>query len=309
MRGAAGGSTGPPPGGDQRRWSGQVVEGDAAAALVGRAIARFPAEIAYVRVEVGRDPGHVVAPGTVPSEDDWLSCGGLLGDPDWLAAVIEHTGRSLGAGERVVAASLFAQNYAYRVLMAAVACMTTSGVVPDCRAEAMAVTLARGRPYAVRFDAPTVLVPWDAAGGGEEEPVDVRARFAGTDLALDYLLERAVGAHLALLVDATRARFRIGERLLWGNIAASAAVAFRTMDGCLGPWVQPVGERFFERAPGELQGLGSFLALEQDGRRGWFWERTNCCLHDRLPGKIRCGDCSRTPTAERRLAYLRSLST
>jgi ferric iron reductase protein FhuF len=308
VRGAADGSTGRLPGGDPPPRNGQVVEGDAAAALVGRAIARFPPEIAYVRVEVGPDPSHVVAPGTVPSEDGWLPCGGLLGDPDWLATVIEHTGRSLGAGERVVAASLFAQNYAYRVLMAAVACMTTSGVVPDCRAEAMAITVARGRPYVVGYDAPTVLVGCGAVGGGEGEPVEVRRRFAGTDLALDYLLHGAIDAHLALLVDTTRARFRIGERLLWGNIAASAAVAFRTMDGCLGPWMRPVGERFFERAPGEMQALGSFLALEQDGRRGWFWERTNCCLYDRLPGKIRCADCSRTPPAERRVAYLRSLS-
>ena len=37
--------------------------------------------------------------------------------------------------------------------------------------------------------------------------------------------------------------------------------------------------------------------------RGWFWERTNCCLFDRLPGAVRCADCSRTPPAARRAAY------
>ncbi|HVA99752.1 MAG TPA: (2Fe-2S)-binding protein, partial [Acidimicrobiales bacterium] len=109
------------------------------------------------------------------------------------------------------------------------------------------------------------------------------------------------------LIDATRTHIRVGKRLLLGNVAASSAVAFRTMEGCLGPWVQELGETFFRSCPTELRGLGSFLSLEHGDRRGWYWERTNCCLYDRLPGKARCADCSRTPSEDRRRAYWDSL--
>jgi ferric iron reductase protein FhuF len=127
--------------------------------------------------------------------------------------------------------------------------------------------------------------------------------------ALRWVVDTAIGAHLGPLVDAVRTGLGIpvGRRLLWGNIAASAATAFRTMEGCLGPSVEPLGRRFFDLAPPELQGLGSFYLVEKGGRRGWFWERTNCCLIDRLPAGIRCADCSLTPTEQRRQAYRDSL--
>jgi ferric iron reductase protein FhuF len=124
---------------------------------------------------------------------------------------------------------------------------------------------------------------------------------------LRLILATTVEAHLRALVASVRSEIRVGERLIWGNIAASASTAFRTMEGCLGRWVMPLGERFFELAPADLAGLGSFFLVERNGRHGWFWERTNCCLFDRLPGKIRCSDCSMTPRDERRAAYAASL--
>lgn len=282
----------------------EVVVGEAAAGLVGRALGCFPEEISYVRAEVGRARVRLADPASALADGDWLSCGSLIGDPARLAAVIEACGHRLGTGDPMVAASLFVQGYAYRVLMVAIACTTVSGVVPDSAAGSMAITVARGRPQVVAYLVPRALVVQGLLQRGGERR---RQPSAAIDHAVDFLLAQAVGAHLAPLIDATRSGFRVGARLLWGNVAASAAVAFRTMDGCLGPWVQPVGERFFERAPGELKGQGGFLALEHGGRRGWYWERTNCCLYDRLPGNIRCADCSRTPEAERRAAYLASL--
>ena len=117
-----------------------------------------------------------------------------------------------------------------------------------------------------------------------------------------------VELHLRPLIALTRKQVRIGERLLWGNVAASASTAFRTMEGCQGPWVAPLGERFFELAPPELQGLGSFLSIESNGKRGWYWERTNCCLFYQIDGHAKCADCSLTPADDRRAAYEASLS-
>jgi hypothetical protein len=79
------------------------------------------------------------------------------------------------------------------------------------------------------------------------------------------------------------------------------------MEGCLGPSVERLAPPFFALAPPELQGLGSFRTVEHAGRRAWFWERTSCCLFDRLPGGIRCADCSRTAPGRRAEAYRASL--
>jgi hypothetical protein len=91
-------------------------------------------------------------------------------------------------------------------------------------------------------------------------------------------------------------------------VAASAATAFRPIQGCLGPLVAPLAHSFFALVPPPMRGLGSFLVVESGSRRGWFWERTSCCLVDRLPGALRCADCSLTPAADRRRAYWESLS-
>lgn len=280
---------------------GTVVDGEEAARQIAGAISRFPEAISYVRAEVLPTSTSISAE-VVPSEGAWLSCHELVGNREWLLAVIRATGRELGTDDDVVAASLFVQNYAYRVLMVPVACMVLAGVIPDARAEAMAITLARGRPHVVGYVAPSALFI--------EVPGDVRQRLEDPAIlreAFDYLYERAIEAHLRRLIEVAHRCVRVGARLLWGNVAASAAVAFRTMDGCVGPWVQQIGERFFDSGPDVLSGLGSFFTLECGERRGWYWERTNCCLYDRLPGKVRCADCSRTPIDERRAAYRRSL--
>ncbi len=157
----------------------------------------------------------------------------------------------------------------------------------------------------VAYTKPEVLVI-----GSPDDAVQTRL-VTGSQLEsfFDFVRERAIEEHLALLISATRSTVRVGELLLWCNVAASMAVAFRTMEGCLGDWVQGAVTFFIEHAPAPLQGLGSFLTLENGEHRGWFWERTNCCLYDRLPGNVRCADCSRTPSDARRAAYSASLES
>ena len=259
------------------------------------------ARLAYLRWTL--EPPGVVAPGSEPCDGDWLACDELVTTPDWLKRVVLATGRQLGTGSPAVASSLFVLGYAYRVLIFAVAGLTVGGVVPPSDAPSMAVGLARGRPSLVGYRRGGVVdleLRPDVLSHALSEP-------ALREAALEVLFEHAIAGHLRLLVEAMTAQVRVGRRLLWGNVAASAAVAFRTMEGLLGPWVRPLGEAFFAQAPAELQGQGSFLLIEADRRHGWFWERTNCCLNDCLPQKIRCGDCSKTPVEERRAAYRKSL--
>jgi ferric iron reductase protein FhuF len=222
----------------------------------------------------------------------------LIDDPDWLGEVIRSTGPAIGTVDPVVAASLFVQGYSYRVLALTVACFVTSGVVPDTSADRMAIALSGPWPSRVAFPAPTVLIT-DVADPEADADVD------RTTPALRFMHDTAVDQHLRPLIDAVRSGLgtRIGERMLWGNVAASAATAFRTMEGTSGEAVEPMGERFFELAPPSLQGQGSFVVVESRDRRGWFWERTNCCLIEKLPEGIRCADCSLTPPAQRLLDY------
>jgi iron complex transport system ATP-binding protein len=285
------------------------MEGEPAAEALALALARVVELVPYLGARIN-PPEMVSAPASppdrpLPDDDRWLPSQELIDDPDWLGRIIRATGIGIGTDDPVVAASVFVQGYSYRVLTLAVACLTASGVVPDSSAPRMALGLARHWPSRVAYCAPRVMVVdgTDAIG----LPADSDAI---TD-ALRFVVETAIDSHLDPLIESVRTGIGVplGRRLLWGNVAASAATAFRTMEGSLGSSVEALGHRFFALAPPPLQGLGSFFVAESGPRRGWFWERTNCCLIDRLPGGVRCADCSLTPTEERRQAYRDSLST
>jgi hypothetical protein len=161
----------------------------------------------------------------------------------------------------------------------------------------MAMALSGGRPALVAYRVPRVVVDggWRPGNGGRAKKV------------LEAFTADAVEGHMRPLVLATLSCTRVGKRLLWGNVAASAAVAFRTLEGLLGSELKPLGERFFQLAPPELHGLGNFATVEHTGRSAWYWERRSCCLYDRLPGKVRCTDCPKISPEERRAAYRAAL--
>jgi hypothetical protein len=290
----------------------EMVVGEEAVEELAGALEHVSRLVPYLSAQINPDlPGdRAPAPGSdrpVPADREWMTSQSLIDDPRWLGAVIRSTGPGMATDDPVVAASVFVQGYSYRVLTLAVACLTASGVVPDTSAAGMAIGLNGSWPSLVAFLDPPVLVldPWSETDGAASLRHDPEA----VTVAIRFILDRAIDQHLRPLVESVRTGLGvpIGERLLWGNVASSAATAFRTMEGCLGPWVESLGERFFALAPPHLQGLGSFWVIDDAGRHGWFWERTSCCLIDRLPGTVRCADCSRTPTAQRRQAYRDSL--
>ncbi len=274
--------------------------------LLRHALAEVTAAVPYLTATVG--PVETVrsmddtASGT--SSEGWLSCSDLVNDSELLIDVIRASGRTLGTDDPVVAASILVQGYAYRLLAISVACLCTTGVVPICEPSDVSVGLSNGYVARVAFVAPRLFVV-DRGEVSSREPLGDSGT---TDKVLHVVIESVIKRHLRPLIAKARSELRIGGRLLWGNVAASASTAFSTMEGCLGPWVIPLGERFFELAPQDLANLGSSVTIEASGRRGRFWERTNCCLHDRLAGGVRCADCSRTPRGERRAAYAASLA-
>jgi ferric iron reductase protein FhuF len=275
-----------------------MLDGEAAASRLVLATSKVREAIPYLRAEVG--PRPTLASGSTPVEEAWLASSDLVNDPAWLASVVTSTAPRLGTSSQTVATSLFVQNYAYRVITLAVASATVDGVVPDSHHERLAVSIKAGRPSSIAYLDPRVMVMGDSPEIALSDPV------TGSRV-ISELVEGAITGHLTALVTSAHESVRIGERLLWGNVAASCATAFRTMEGLLGPWVQGVGTRFMASVPATMNDLGSFWLVEEGDSHGWFWERTNCCLYDRLAG-VRCADCSKTPAQDRRAAYRRSLN-
>jgi iron complex transport system ATP-binding protein len=212
-----------------------------------------------------------------PADEDWIGCGSLIADPAHLSQLVTATGDGRGAHDEQVAASLFVQGYAFRVAGVALAAYALGLPVPTTRPDATAIRIARHRPSA--------LAVLDATLGPPDAP-------AVADAILD--------GHLAPLVAAVRGVARVGERLLWGNVATSCAVAFRAVEGeTHDPAVRQRAEAWFAAAGPRLDGLGGFTTLVHAGRDGWYWDRTNCCLWYRTADGRLCDDCSLEPEAER----------
>lgn len=223
-----------------------------------------------------------------PTEDGWVRCADLITDPDRLAVAIADTAAGRGTTDPQVAASLFVQDYSFRLPSIAVAAYALNLPVPSVAPTTTAIRMKCDRPAEV-----AILDPACVAGDAESLTVAV------------------LDDHLAPFIGAVRATTRIGERLLWGNVAASLARIFRAVQSSTGPLGDPaVRERAveFERAASErLGGLGSYCTIEAPGALGWWWTRTNCCLWYQTEGGWRCDDCSLhqpSELAEKRRAEL-----
>ena len=206
-----------------------------------------------------------------PPEDGWISCAELIADPDRLRAEIDSTAAGRGSDDPQVAASLFTQAYGFRVPSIAVAAFALGLPTPSTDPAYLSIRLGRHRPAEVAI-------------------VDQTCRV----VSISDFVEALFDQHLAPFIAAVRTKTRVGERLLWGNVAASLATIFRALD------VAPMGDAVvrakaieFERAASPwLAGLGSYSTIETPGAVGWFWTRTNCCLWYQTTSGFSCDDCS-----------------
>ena len=207
-----------------------------------------------------------------PATDGWIQSGDLVRGGPLLAGLIATTGEGRATTDPQVGASLFVQGYAFRIAGVALAAYALGYDTPSTAASVTAIQIARHRPAAIAYLDP---VP---------QPSDpVRCT------------EELLGGHLAEFVRAVRGEVTVGERLLWGNIAASCAVAFRAVEGASAddaPRIRERAETWFAAAQPWLRGLGEFVTVDAGARQGWFWARTNCCLWYQTAGASMCDDCS-----------------
>ncbi|WP_017591736.1 (2Fe-2S)-binding protein [Nocardiopsis potens] len=202
----------------------------------------------------------------------------LWRDPDYLDAQVaavrarlaERAGTAPHRVEARVAASLFFQGAAARLLSPAAASVLCHGVLAD--------------PGSLgwRTDAFGALAP---ARTGD------RAHAAGPGGAAAALHRHVLTAVLAPLAGAVRARTPVASRLLWGDAASALAGALqalaRARPGTAGA-ASRTGAELLAAPP--LAGLGG--PAEPGTGVAESFVRTTCCLYYRLPGAGKCGDCA-----------------
>lgn len=214
---------------------------------------------------------------TTTDGDDWYSCEQLVTDPAVLTDVITRAMPGLGTTDPAVAASLFTQAYAFRVAGVALAAYALGLPVPDVAPASTAVRVDKPRPSQVAHLAPDAQT-----------------------LTASELSARLVSDHLERFVAAVHTSYQVGERLLYGNVASSCAAAFRAVEGATTEHRDVVRARAesFVSVTASFEGLGAFSTVHADGREGWYWNRTSCCLWFRTPAEQYCDNCSLIPAEE-----------
>jgi len=239
------------------------------------ALDRVTGTVDYLRVSVG-----------VGADGDWLGCAPLTYDPDALGALARSTAAGRGTDRDDVAMSLLVQGYAFRIASLAIGAWLLDGVVLDVTPARTSIAIGRHRPNAVRFD---------------------EVRLVAADDPLAGLHAQLVDGHLAPLVDTAHRACRVGEALLWSNVAASCASSFGAFMAPLPERQREVRDRaaaFFGSARAELGGSGQLVPVGTQ----WAWERRACCLWYKASGGSRCADCSLWTDAERQERYAAAIA-
>ena len=144
-----------------------------------------------------------------------------------------------------------------------------------------AAVLTADQVLGTGIDAPFAAVRWRATDRGVR--LGLTPLVTGRPVAWPAAVGRLVDGAFTPWVACVRRHVRIGERLLWGNAAASLLTL-----------AQQLG---VDRAAA-LDAL-PMTGLAELGPTSY--RRTTCCLIDRAPGYGRCGECSLdAPTRVRR---------
>ena len=216
-----------------------------------------------------------------PPPADWIRCEPLVADPHELADLVRGTREGRGTDRDDVAMSLFVQGYAFRIASLSIGAWVMGDTVIDVAPAGVSVALGRHRPNAVALD---------------------EARIVTGASTLATLHDSLIDGHLALLVANAHAACRVGEPLLWGNVAASCAASFGAFAMALGERGTDIRDRaqaFFDAARPEVSSAGHIVRI---GDR-WVWERKSCCLWYLTESAFKCEDCSLWNDDQRRARY------
>lgn len=182
-----------------------------------------------------------------------------------LDELLDSAAERLGGCEYRVAASLFYQGYAARLLSPQLGCLITSGHLPAAPADQL------------RYRAPAteliqLALPASPGWRGPIEPL------------LDQLLAQSFTAHLLPLAAAIQDRTHLPAAILQDNAASALINGLRLLAPRLeeGDW-RPIATRAL--ANQNLRGSGHLRIAEPA------FVRRSCCLYYRTPAGGLCGDC------------------
>lgn len=185
----------------------------------------------------------------------------LVEDRIALGRLVESVAGRLGTTDPVIAASILQQGWAARVTSILTGSWALGLSAPD-----LAAANLRCRPG---------VAPGQLVLVGDAE------------LDRETSWRRAADDHLALLHRTLRTLCPIGDRLLWGNVAAAWAGSL-TVLAAQGRLDVREDDRRMWPIPDDLSELGHWYPARPTPR----FRRSTCCLYERLPGAGRCGDCS-----------------
>lgn len=167
--------------------------------------------------------------------------------------------------EARVAASLFFQGYAARLLSPQLACIALYGCLPRMPADQL-----RWR----QPDDEMIQLGLTACGGWE----------GSTDALIAQLVRESFQEHLQPLARAVRSRVRIAEQILTGNAASALINGLLLLREHFGPgWKDLAACALAQpclRGSGSLPGTGPVFV------------RRSCCLIYRVPPHEKCADCA-----------------
>jgi len=213
----------------------------------------------------------------------------LDGGQGHLDALLASVRAALGGCEPRVAASLFFQGYASRLLSPPLACLAANGCIPRVTADRL-----RWR----HPDDKMIELGLTADGG-----------WTGSDRRLiEQLVAASFEEHLRPLADALRRRVRISAGLLTGNAASALVSGLALLAGRLGPdWrslaahalAHPAlrGGGSWGGSPGHGSGPGHGSTPGHGSSPGYgsggesVFVRRSCCLYYRVAGGGLCADC------------------
>jgi ferric iron reductase protein FhuF len=202
--------------------------------------------------------------GTLDPPDIAMALGAPL-DP--AGPVVAYVGSQLGTTDPQVAASVAFQGVCSRLA---------------------AAVLVANEQLGVAIEVPFASLRW--------RPSDTGLRLGLTELATGPArpwpdaLGALVGDAFEPWATAVRRHVRIGQRLLWGNAAASLLGATNSLVAASGS-VSLATEALAALPRRDLATVAA-SAPATPSRRGITFRRLTCCLIDKVPGYGRCGECS-----------------
>ncbi|MGH3712115.1 MAG: hypothetical protein ACRDT4_01400 [Micromonosporaceae bacterium] len=245
--------------------------------------------VAEIALRAGDGPLGIADPLVVtdPAAAGWISASSLVDGsalPLLLGGPVERWGAAPHA-----AAALAWKAYSYWLTLPAIVGLTCADRVPLLDADNVLVQLSYRPPYiTVGVRRPAVAVLPGDRYAGRPGAVVVPDR----DALLDALAGSLLTRHLAPLADATRARVRIGTRILSGSLAASVAYALRFVST-----VPPATDGLAAQGKVILDALSVTdlvsMSEQPDGTVGV--QRKTCCLAFTVPQLKICSTCCIQP--------------